>query len=158
MMAKEKKEPVQQEQVQSNGKQRNLLLIVLILLLSCILLGGAFAGYYFIVAPRAAERPPEILTTAPIDFVVNLADNSPRRYLKASVQLGFTQKKLRGELERKSAEIRDAIIEVFRSRTSADIGTVEGTNEVRRELLEKINERLVSGEVVKIYFTDFIIQ
>lgn len=156
MMAK--KEPVQQETEQSNGKQNNLMLIVLILVLSCILLGGAFAGWYFVVAPRTEGRPPEIITSAPVEFVVNLADTSPRRFLKATVQLGYTEKKLTAELGRKSAEVKDTIIEVFRSRTSSDISTVEGTDQVRKELRERLNDRLKSGDIVEIYFTEFIIQ
>ncbi len=145
-------------------KKSKLKFIIILVLILCILAGGGFAVWYFFfnssddsVDPVDTEKSPAFIFP-PIDFTVNLADVDQRRYLRATVQLGFDEKKLQKEMQKKVPEIRDLIIDVFRSKTVSEINTPEGTDKLRRELKMELNARLDSGEIREVYFTEFIIQ
>ena len=95
---------------------------------------------------------------SPMDFTVNLADPGQRRYLKASVAFATGHKNLEKEILDRRPEIRDLVIELFRSRTVSDLNTMIGTEKLREEIRSQINERLRTGEILEVYFTEFIIQ
>ncbi len=150
-VAKPKKEPRQKK---SRVKAIVLLMVV------CIVLGGGFFAWHFFLTDkdRQETRALQIIASRPLNFTVNLADTEQRRYLKATVQLGYGEKKLTGEIEKKVAEIRDLIIELFRSRTVTEVNTLEGTDLLRTEMKAALNKRLDSGKILEVYFTEFIIQ
>ncbi|RJX27858.1 MAG: hypothetical protein C4554_03625 [Dethiobacter sp.] len=152
--------PDEKQQKKDTKKEKSKVkAMVFILIIGMALSGGYSAWHFFLRDKQAREkRAAQIITSAPMDFTVNLADAGQRRYLKATVELGYSSKGLTKEIEKNAAEIRDLIIELFRSRTVSEINASEGTNGLRMELKAELNERLKSGEILEIYFTEFIIQ
>ncbi|MBS4021282.1 MAG: flagellar basal body-associated FliL family protein [Dethiobacter sp.] len=142
----------------ANSKKRGRGKLIVLILFAAIVLAGGFSSWHFYFRDKMPQREAKILTSAPMDFTVNLADSNQRRYLKAKIELGYTGKGLSKEIEKKIPEIRDLIILIFRTKNAAEIGTTEGTHELRLELREALNERLMSGEIVEVFFTEFIIQ
>ena len=141
-------------------KKKSKFKIILLLLLVVMLIGGAYAAWYFLIKGNA---PPEqvvlpIMTAAPMDFTVNLADTNQRRYLSVTVELGYREEKLTAEITMKVPEIRDAIIDLFRSKTVAEINSSEGTNALRMDIRSTINQRLEAGSIEEVFFTKFVIQ
>ena len=124
-----------------------------------MLMGGFYAAWHFYPRDMATEQNElPIISFSPMVFTVNLADPQQRRFLKVTVELGYRNEELTAEINSKVPEIRDFIIELFRSRSVSDINNSEGTNALRTELKAELNQRLEAGEIVEVYFTEFIIQ
>lgn len=91
------------------------------------------------------------------EFLVNLADEDGKRYLKVKVFLGYDNKKLDTELEEKKPILRDAIISVLRAKKSTDI-TPKGVENIKLEIIQKINPMLTKGQLNNVYFNDILVQ
>ena len=119
------------------------------------------------------------------DFILNLADINPRRYLKVNVamelsktpeeieMLNAPQEKSGGhgaapanpmeliaaEMEQYKPAIRDAIISVMSNKTSDELSTATGKELAKEEIKEMVNT-VFNGqrEVVRVSFGQFIIQ
>ena len=100
-------------------------------------------------------------------IIVNLADVGGDRYLKVKLVLleakGEENKEAKKEEEKtgislEDAIIRDTIISVISSKTSDDLLSVSGKEELKNELMSAINQALHRRLVRKIYFLTFIIQ
>lgn len=158
-MSSEKKEK------QAEKKKNKLLLpAVLAVLALLLLLAGGFGAYTFLLGSdqAAADSSPAteepLLIHGPQDFTVNLSDREQRRYLKATIALGYAEERMAEELEQRSVQIRDMIIKVLRSFSTEDVATGEGIARLRAELIENLNNLLTSGEIKEIYFTDLLVQ
>lgn len=120
------------------------------------------------------------------DFVLNLADENQRRYLKTNIALEISQpepdpiqeaakaKKEGGhggeeaaptqtELEKKLAEykpaIRDAVITNLSSKTAVELSTAAGKELAKEQIMAAVNGILAGqNEVLRVSFGQFIIQ
>jgi flagellar FliL protein len=91
------------------------------------------------------------------EVTVNLADEGGNRYLKVAVYLGFNEKKLTSELTAKKPIVTDAVIQILRTKKAADI-SAKNMNNIKLEIIQKINPMLEKGQLNNVYFTDIIIQ
>lgn len=93
------------------------------------------------------------------EFLVNLADEDGKRYLKVTVYLGYDDKKLDAELETKKAIIRDGVISVLRTKKAADI-IPKNMNNIKLEIIQRINPMLEekNGQLSNVYFYDVLVQ
>lgn len=114
------------------------------------------------------------------DFILNLSDVSPRKYLKINVALEVSSKpedtaaaepKKEGEgaapaaspLDAEMAQfkpaIRDAVITTLSSKTAAEVSTVAGKELAKEQIQEAVNGIFAGDrEVIRVSFGDFIIQ
>jgi len=92
-------------------------------------------------------------------FVVNLADAGGRRYLKLTLDVEVKNAAAVAEVQKNMSKIRDAILLLLSSKQRDDLTSMEGKITLRREIAERINQSL-GGEpkVVRVYFTEFVIQ
>lgn len=91
-------------------------------------------------------------------FIVNLTTQSGRRYLKTSINVELSQPNLTAEMDTKRAVVRDAVISVLSSKSIEEISTEKGKEKLKEELMMRLNEFLVDGQVVSLFFIDFVIQ
>ena len=169
-MAEEEKST--DEGKKGGGKKKLIIIIVLVLLL-----GGGGVGAYLALGHSKPEGegedagaeegggeeghegeqtvlPPAIL---PLEtFIVNLQVKGS--FLKTTIQLEFAEPQLPPTVESDIPKVRDAIIRILSSRSSADILTSEGKEKLREEIKNSVNESLGAEDVTQIYFTEFIIQ
>lgn len=148
----------EQQQVKRNKGKGGIIIAVLVVLLLGV---SAFAAWQFFFRDDGEARPEPVeplMTSRPMNFTVNLADAQQRRFLKVTVELGYRGDDLIAEINKKTPEFRDFIIELFRSRTVAEINDTAGTNALRAEIKSELNQRLDSGGIEEVYFTEFIIQ
>jgi flagellar FliL protein len=91
--------------------------------------------------------------------VVNLADDGDMpRYLKVEFDLELRPGSLVEEVEAKKTELRDAIIVLLTSKRSRDLTSIEGKDRMRDEIITRVNSRLQSATVNRVFFKEFIIQ
>ena len=91
-------------------------------------------------------------------FIVNLMDNGGRRYLKVKMDFVLSSKDAQEEIKKKTSEIRDIVIMTLSGKTFNDIASLEGKIRLRDQIKENINKILAFGRVLKIYFTEFVVQ
>ncbi|WP_251860478.1 flagellar basal body-associated FliL family protein [Clostridium sp. Marseille-Q2269] len=91
------------------------------------------------------------------EFLVNLADEDGKRFLKAKIYIGYEEKKLSKELETKKPILRDAVIGVLRSKKATDINP-KNIDKIKIEIINKITPMLEKGRINSMYFDDLIVQ
>jgi flagellar protein FliL len=144
-MAKDK--PADGEPKKGKGK------LIIIIVVVVLLLGGGGAGGYFYFAGGETEAPaPEPgLVVALEPITVNLADG---HFLKISVALQATAE---AHEEPDGSKALDLIISHFSNRSVAEFSSNEGREEAKKKLKEAVTEAY-HGEVMDLYFTEFVMQ
>ena len=148
-------------------------MIIVVAILFVVMLGltaGLFMIWTKLSTPNAAatevtgEANPQVETDSlgPIfsleTFIVNLADEDGKRYLRITMDLELSQKKLVDTMKQRLPQIRDSILMILPTKRFDDIRTVEGKTLLRSEILAKLNSLLGLEGVANIYFTEFVIQ
>jgi len=124
--------------------------------------GGGHGGEGLAAEPADAHGAVEGLSLGPTlsfePFIVNLADDDGGRYLKASMEVEFYGPEMPDAARALMPQIRDSLLTLLTSKSFGEIRTPEGKQELREEIIARLNQSL-KGDVVKaVYFTEFIIQ
>lgn len=103
------------------------------------------------------EEGEEVLgAIAPLElFVVNLKGG---RFLRAQIQLEFTERDIPSRLYQRSVLIRDAIITLLTSKSSDDVLDKEGKEKLKKEVRNLVNEVFKKELVKNVYFSQFVVQ
>lgn len=131
------------------GGKKKLIVIVLVV----ALLGGG-AGYWFFLKPQGPQKPkePEPGVVVKLDAIqINLAAS---HYLRVGIALQAS--KDAGE-EVDGSKALDATIETFSGRTVAELAKNNIREKLKKHLEHELDE-LYEGEVIGVYFTDFVTQ
>ena len=62
------------------------------------------------------------------------------------------------ELKGQSARIRDAVIMLLAGKSYADVSTPDGKVLLKAEVAARLNQILGAQRVVRVYFTDFVVE
>jgi flagellar basal body-associated protein FliL len=137
-----------------------------------VLLVALFAVKTFVLAPPPPDEKklatePGLTYTMPESFVVNLADGgeSPH-FAKVGVALRFS-KLSEGEVTpgegdtpdhvEGAAELRDIVIATLQSKTSGELSGVEGRDDVKKKIVERVNKQ-TDLKILDVYYTEFAVQ
>jgi len=169
-MAEEKED----KKEETTEKKKSPMMLIILLLLVILVLGGAAAGYFLFMAPKAKEAEARNATKMSSQaqqvqqgtyipqrgdtFIVNLTDAQGTRYLKVKMGMELSSDQLSAEIDKKMPQVRDEIITLLSSKSFTDVSTVAGKRELKREIISAVNRHLATGQVVRIYFTEFVIQ
>jgi flagellar FliL protein len=165
-----------------------LALAVRTLVILAIIVADAYAAYFLVVngiSPRVvraqviraqteaaeAELASEAATTkagvevasvgtitAIEDLVVNPSGSGGTRYLCTTVALEAMEHLVAEEVAEREPQIRDALIEILARRTVEDLGSLRTREELREEIKVAVNDLLATGDVVGVYFSNFVLQ
>ena len=160
-----KKENQEKQEKTKKGGKKFLLLIII----GVILLVGVGGGAYFFLFAKSTPPPeeqqpqkppePEVGPFLQLDpFIVNLADPTGHRYLRAKITLEFRDDEAYQKANERVPQINDAIIMVLSSKTVEEVLSPEGKMELRIELIRKLNELLGPNSIKNIFFTQFVVQ
>lgn len=147
-------------------KKRVILLLVFVVMLAGVA-GGGFVAYNTWVASRTASEgapapPPPKVTLGPVypvePFLVNLADPGRSKFLKVVLQLELDTSAVVPELDGLKPKVRDSLLTLLSSKSSADLATVADKERLRNEIIHRLNAFLAAGRVVEVYFTEFVVQ
>ncbi len=104
------------------------------------------------VLPRSTGQ---VLPLPP--FVVNLSDAAGKRYLRLGMEVEVNQD-VSSLLKSQEAKVRDAVIVLLAGKTFADISTAEGKILLKAEVAARLNQILGGAYVVRVYFTEFVVE
>ena len=160
-----KKENQEKQKKTKKGGKKFLLLIII----GVVLLVGVGGGAYFFLFAKSTPPPeeqqpqkppePEVGPFLQLDpFIVNLADPTGHRYLRAKITLEFRDDEAYQKANERVPQINDAIIMVLSSKTVEEVLSPEGKMELRIELIRKLNELLGPNSIKNIFFTQFVVQ
>lgn len=125
-----------------------------------VLLGGAFGAYWFVMGPGAgaaegAAAPVEEVELGSVQSLEAISINlSGGHYLRLGLglQLGADA---HGEVD--GAAALDAAIGLFSGLSKEDLADPQVRDDLKQQLLEAVEEPY-HGEVLGIYYTDFVTQ
>lgn len=108
--------------------------------------------------PAEQQRPLVGSMWAMEPFIVNLMDNNGDRYLKAVIQLELSDQTAVPELEQLKPKLRDNVLDLLSAKAYKDLMEMGGKERLREEIAMRLNSFLTKGKIVKVYFTEFVIQ
>lgn len=95
-------------------------------------------------------------------FVVNLADPDADAFLRVGIDIGVradsTAVTKEGVDPASVGLVRDTVLKIITTRTSGDLLTPQGKDDLKKLLLEAIQKRDPALGATSIYFTDFLVQ
>lgn len=162
-----------QESEEKKGGNKLVLIIIIVVVVLLVLVGGGI-GLFFALSGGGddAEEDPELAAEEELEelpfgelsgavlplepFIVNLKVKG--NFLKASLQLQFIDPELPPTIENDIPKVRDAIIAILSSRSAKEILTEEGKNDLKDEIVERVNDALGLEDIEGVYFTEFIVQ
>lgn len=102
--------------------------------------------------PRSGSM---VLPLPPI--TVNLDDPNGRRYLKLGMEVEVNSD-VAAQLKAQNSRIRDSIIMLLAGKTYGEVATPDGKVVLKAEIAARLNQILGAQRVVRVYFTDFIVE
>jgi len=134
--------------------------IVVVAVLGIVLAG---AGVWYAMsrgndASAHANPAAEVHATLHLEtFVLNLADEDQRAYLRVGIDLGLAQEPKHGEAV-PTAQLRDTILGVLADAKVEDLLTAAGKAKLKEQLLHALQDRAPELGIEEVYFTEFLIQ
>jgi len=127
------------------GKKKTILIVVVALLLAA---GGA---YWFVLRPKPAAAAPEPGEVVAMEAIQINLDNG--HYLRLGIALQLTTK----AHEADGSKALDAAIEIFSGQSTEHLLDPKNREHLKEELLKEL-EHDYHGDVMDVYFTDFVTQ
>jgi flagellar protein FliL len=146
-MSKTEVDVVDGEETEAGGGGKKKLLVVLVVLV----LAGV-ATWWFMLRPASAEEAPTPGEVVKLEAIqVNLADG---HYLRIGIALQATDE-VKEELD--GSKALDATIELFTGERQEQLARKPYRDDLKKKLEHHLEEAY-EGEVMKVYFTDFVTQ
>ena len=92
------------------------------------------------------------------EIIVNLAKEEKSVYLKVKLGLDVSSKNTLGEIGKLEFKVRDRVNSILSRQTVKSISTENGKENIKRDIKEALNKFLETGEVIEVYFYDFVSQ
>lgn len=92
------------------------------------------------------------------NIVVNLKEREKLFYLKVTIGLEVSDADVKGEITERQAQLRDDVIALLSGKKVSDLDTLEERNLLKTDITRRINESLITGDIMQLYFSDFVIQ
>lgn len=115
-------------------------------------------------AHGAAEgAKPETKSTSQVitfeQFTVNLSTSAgtPPRFARVVIAVEVASAETAAEINQKTPQVRNAILDLFNSKRPSDLQTGEGRNFLKEEIRNALNSFLVTGKVKGVFFSNFVV-
>ncbi len=107
---------------------------------------------------RQADLPRSTGVVVPLPSItVNLFDDNGTRYLKLGMEVEANSD-ISAALKSQEARIRDAIIMLLAGKRLNDLATPEGKVMLKAEVANRLNQIMGEQRIVRVFFTDFVVQ
>ena len=118
--------------------------------------GAASAGDAPAADGAAGQAGPPVVALEP--FVVNLDEPGTPRYLKINFQLELGDPRVGSELNRRTAQVRDALNTYLSSLRVRDALGDVAKIDIKENVKRRINNILQTGIVKHVYLTEFVVR
>ncbi|RLC04693.1 MAG: hypothetical protein DRH90_07930 [Deltaproteobacteria bacterium] len=158
----------------SNTMSKKLIIILsAVMFLLVLMMGGVFFMMWSKVSNTASQIEPEkepeqvevvveeqqVKPIFPLkSFIVNLAGDNGKRYLKIKMDLEIAKEELNDSIRQRIPQIRDSIMMILTSKRYEDIKDTAGKIALRQDIQKQVNVFFKEPCVSNVYFTDFVIQ
>ena len=129
------------------GRGRKKMVLVALLVIAV----AAAAGYWFLLKPAAPSRPQPGAVLKLDAIQMNLADG---HYLRLGLAL---QASKGAPTDLDGSKALDATIELFSGQQLAELSKTPYRDHLKAVLVHRL-DKLYDGEVIGVYFTDFVMQ
>jgi flagellar protein FliL len=137
--------PDEAEATGKGGKKKLLIVLVVLLL-------AAGTAWWFMLRPASAEEEPVPGDVYPLEAIqINLQDN---HYLRIGLALQGVEG---GHGEVDGSKALDATISIFSGESMEELAQKEHREKLKKKLEHELEE-LYHGDVMGVYFTDFVTQ
>lgn len=145
---------------EENDNGGNMMKLIAIFLVMIIIAAGTSYGVmtYFNSDKEPEPEKPEFGPTYTLgEFTVNLSGSGGYQFIKSSIVVGVSKKDVISELEKRSPQLRDAIISIMRE---ASINQIEepGAKDIKKEVKSGLNSILQTGKISDVWFTQLVVQ
>lgn len=134
-----------EEKAKGGGKKKILVIVLVVAVV-------AGAAWFFLLRPSGEAEPEavpgEVVALEPVQ--INLAES---HYLRIGVALQLIE----GAHEIDGSKALDAVIEIFSGRSTDELTKPAGRHKLKKELMHTLEESY-HGEVMDVYFTEFVTQ
>jgi flagellar FliL protein len=171
------------ETPKKSGKVKKIVIFVVVLLIILSVGGGGAYWWLYLrvqplfgsgaaaqsesAAPQGKESSPRVERVSDLprsagkvlplpQFVVNLADPAGKRVLKLGMEVEANAD-IAKELQVNNAKIRDAVITLLAGKSFAEVQSPEGKVLLRAEVAARLNQILGAPRIVRVYFTEFVV-
>lgn len=164
-MAREEKDEKAVEEVPQKKKLPLKKLIIIGVAVMIVVTGGTVGTVYYKKffgkkEQQQQQQQAPVGAIWPMDpFIVNIQDpGGTDRYLKIIVELDISDKNCIAELNQLKPKLRDNVLDLLSSKSYKDIMDISGKQRLREEIMMRLNSFLTGGKIIKVYFTDFVVQ
>jgi flagellar FliL protein len=92
------------------------------------------------------------------DVMLNPAGSGGKRFLVVSLGLETKTGDVIAELEQKDIVVRDAVLRLLSGYTAEELSSIELRSRLKDEILAELNRVLQTGEIDRLYFTQYLLQ
>lgn len=146
-------------------KKMNIKMIALISVLVIIITGAVsftFFTYFSVSEGKISEKDEgsveDIKPTYDAgEFLVNITSSSRINYIRASIVFELESEDLKEELDKRKPQLRDRIISTLRSQNKSILEEAGGDT-IKEIIKEEVNDLLISGEIINVWFTELVVQ
>ncbi len=157
--AEEKKET-------SQPKSGSKKLIILIAIVAVLLAGGGAGAYFFFFKGSGGEQADsskkekehENIVQEMDTFLVNLVDPGGKRFLKITMKMKLSSPPAQEEFKNRQFEMRDLVLMLLTSKEYDEVSKPEDKVTLKKDILASLNKVMHKGQVLDVYFTDFLVQ
>ena len=92
------------------------------------------------------------------NIIVNPSGTMGQRYLNATIGLEVVDEASKEAIESGKPRIKDALITLLSARSIDELTDATNRESMREAIAAKVNKQIAPGEVVAVYFLDFVLQ
>ncbi len=119
---------------------------------------SAKAAHAKAVHAAAVDTTVEAIIVSIDNLVLNPAESDGSRFLMVSAAIQVRAKTVDDAIKARNSEVRDRIIAVLGRKTVAQLTDVQLRDGIKTEVLTAVASLFPKGDVVKIYFPQFVVQ
>lgn len=134
-----------------------MMVSVVGLLIAILIFGGTL---YFSVFKGndndSAKKNIKTYTYEAGEFATNIGGT--RNFFKGKITIETTDKKMPEKLTEENVLLRDSIIGILIGQNPKEIVSKEGMDKLKKDIVNKLNEKFETDSILQIYFSDYVIQ
>ncbi|QPC46352.1 flagellar basal body-associated protein FliL [Mangrovibacillus cuniculi] len=143
--------------------KNNKLMIIMLGMVGSILIVGTIFLVLILNSQKASGDEPKEPTIDEIleasvdvpEMTTNLQGND---FIRIAFKIQSDSKKAKEELEKRSFQVQNIIIEELSSKTAEDLSSAEGKQQLEDVIQTRTSELMQEGSVVRVYITSAVIQ